>query len=241
MALLLIGGRRDGHGLPLRHARPGRGRARGRHRGRRIGRPEVVTRRLDQAGRVVIDVGINRASRRQAVRRRGLRRRAAEVAAAITPVPGGVGPMTIAMLLSEQPASGAPPRRRLAGNSSAGHSCGPRGRGADLASGVPRRYRTALGFAITDHALCSSTKSGIAQRFVGAALVRANAIALELAERDDRRRRGARVELQRLDRARALGPRRVEVDDREIIFSGRQLGPRAEVVVDDLAGETQRR
>ena len=49
-------------------------------------------------GAVVIDVGMNRERRRQAVRRRRFRRRR-EVAGWITPVPGGVGPMTIAMLL----------------------------------------------------------------------------------------------------------------------------------------------
>ena len=48
-------------------------------------------------GAVVIDVGINRARGRPG-RRRGLRAVAA-VAGAITPVPGGVGPMTIACLL----------------------------------------------------------------------------------------------------------------------------------------------
>jgi methylenetetrahydrofolate dehydrogenase (NADP+)/methenyltetrahydrofolate cyclohydrolase len=54
---------------------------------------------------VVIDVGMNRiddptgAVGDAAGRRRRLRR-GASVASAITPVPGGVGPMTIAMLLA---------------------------------------------------------------------------------------------------------------------------------------------
>jgi len=55
-------------------------------------------------GAVVIDVGINRVE--DATRPRGYRlvgdvhyAEAAGVAAAITPVPGGVGPLTIAMLL----------------------------------------------------------------------------------------------------------------------------------------------
>ena len=56
-------------------------------------------------GAVVIDVGMNRVA--DAVGqaglpprgRRGLRRACSEVASLITPVPGGVGPMTIAMLL----------------------------------------------------------------------------------------------------------------------------------------------
>jgi len=54
---------------------------------------------------VVIDVGINRVE--DATRPRGYRLvgdvafyEAKEVAGIITPVPGGVGPMTIAMLLS---------------------------------------------------------------------------------------------------------------------------------------------
>jgi methylenetetrahydrofolate dehydrogenase (NADP+)/methenyltetrahydrofolate cyclohydrolase len=62
-----------------------------------IGKPGFVTAEMVKPGAVVIDVGINRLNDRlvgdvafQAVR---------AVASAITPVPGGVGPMTIAMLL----------------------------------------------------------------------------------------------------------------------------------------------
>ena len=62
-----------------------------------IGKPEFVTADMVQPGAVVIDVGINRLGDKlvgdvafEAVSR---------VASAITPVPGGVGPMTIAMLL----------------------------------------------------------------------------------------------------------------------------------------------
>ncbi|GAB5444095.1 MAG: bifunctional methylenetetrahydrofolate dehydrogenase/methenyltetrahydrofolate cyclohydrolase FolD [Fuerstiella sp.] len=62
-----------------------------------VGIPEFVTADMVKPGAVVIDVGINRKDDRlvgdvdfQPV---------SEVAAAITPVPGGVGPMTIAMLL----------------------------------------------------------------------------------------------------------------------------------------------
>ena len=51
-------------------------------------------------GAVVIDVGINRPAGRQAVRRRRFRRLPGNVAGQITPVPGGVGPMTITMLLA---------------------------------------------------------------------------------------------------------------------------------------------
>jgi methylenetetrahydrofolate dehydrogenase (NADP+)/methenyltetrahydrofolate cyclohydrolase len=52
----------------------------------------------------VIDVGMNRISPEEAHNKSGLVgdvefAAAAEIAAAITPVPGGVGPMTIALLL----------------------------------------------------------------------------------------------------------------------------------------------
>ncbi len=69
-----------------------------------IGRPEAITADMVKEGAVVIDVGINRVSDPTA--RRGYRLKGdvhfdsvSEKAAAITPVPGGVGPMTIAMLL----------------------------------------------------------------------------------------------------------------------------------------------
>ena len=69
-----------------------------------IGRPNVITADMVKVGAVVVDVGINRVD--DASRRRGYRLvgdvdfvAVSEKAAAITPVPGGVGPMTIAMLL----------------------------------------------------------------------------------------------------------------------------------------------
>ena len=69
-----------------------------------IGRPEAITADMVKEGAVVIDVGINRVDDPSA--RRGYRLKGdvafdavAEKASAITPVPGGVGPMTIAMLL----------------------------------------------------------------------------------------------------------------------------------------------
>ena len=70
-----------------------------------IGRPEFVTADMVRPGATVVDVGINRVD--DARRERGYRLvgdvaydAVAEVAGAITPVPGGVGPMTIAMLLA---------------------------------------------------------------------------------------------------------------------------------------------
>ncbi len=68
-----------------------------------IGRPEFVPGDWIKPGAVVIDVGVNRVP---ADNEKGYRLvgdvkfdEAVEVASAITPVPGGVGPMTIAMLL----------------------------------------------------------------------------------------------------------------------------------------------
>lgn len=69
-----------------------------------IGRPEMVRGSWVKPGAAVIDVGINRVE--DATRPRGYRLvgdvaydEVKEVAGWITPVPGGVGPMTIAMLL----------------------------------------------------------------------------------------------------------------------------------------------
>ena len=62
-----------------------------------IGKPEYVTKQFVKPGAVVIDVGINRVDGKlcgdvdfDAVK---------DKTSAITPVPGGVGPMTIAMLM----------------------------------------------------------------------------------------------------------------------------------------------
>jgi methylenetetrahydrofolate dehydrogenase (NADP+)/methenyltetrahydrofolate cyclohydrolase len=69
-----------------------------------IGRTEMVTGDMIKPGAAVIDVGINQ--KEDSTKKRGYRlvgdveyESAKEVAGAITPVPGGVGPMTIAMLL----------------------------------------------------------------------------------------------------------------------------------------------
>jgi len=84
-----------------------------------IGRAGMITRPFIKPGATVIDVGMNtltdpaefqrffagNASREEAFRRKGsvligdVHPEAAEVAGAITPVPGGVGPLTIAMLM----------------------------------------------------------------------------------------------------------------------------------------------
>ena len=69
-----------------------------------IGVPEFVTARMVREGAVVIDVGVNRIP--DATKKSGARlvgdvafAGVAKKARAITPVPGGVGPMTIAMLM----------------------------------------------------------------------------------------------------------------------------------------------
>ena len=69
-----------------------------------IGYPEMIRKEMVKPGAVVIDVGVNRVE--DATRPKGYRlvgdvqfSEVSEVAKAITPVPGGVGPMTIALLL----------------------------------------------------------------------------------------------------------------------------------------------
>ena len=68
------------------------------------GRPDTLTGDMLKPGAVVIDVGVNRVP--DATKPKGFRlvgdadfESCAKVAGAITPVPGGVGPMTITMLL----------------------------------------------------------------------------------------------------------------------------------------------
>ena len=70
-----------------------------------IGRPEMITGEMVKPGAVVIDVGTNRV--KAPGRSKGYRvcgdvlfDEVSEVASAISPVPGGVGPMTITMLLA---------------------------------------------------------------------------------------------------------------------------------------------
>ena len=69
-----------------------------------IGRPRMLGAEHVKPGAVVIDVGMNRLTPEEAGNKSGLvgdvdHRAVAEIASAITPVPGGVGPMTIALLL----------------------------------------------------------------------------------------------------------------------------------------------
>lgn len=67
-----------------------------------VGRPEMITGDFVKPGATVIDVGINRIERDGKSKLVGdvHYASAAAVAGAITPVPGGVGPMTIACLLA---------------------------------------------------------------------------------------------------------------------------------------------
>ncbi len=70
-----------------------------------VGRPRTITRDMVRPGAVVIDVGVNRVADPSG--EKGFRlvgdvafEEVSEVASAITPVPGGVGPMTRALLMS---------------------------------------------------------------------------------------------------------------------------------------------
>ncbi len=69
-----------------------------------VGRPRLIERDFVKPGAIVIDVGMNRLTPEQARTPSGLVgdvdfEAVSDLASAITPVPGGVGPMTIAMLL----------------------------------------------------------------------------------------------------------------------------------------------
>jgi methylenetetrahydrofolate dehydrogenase (NADP+)/methenyltetrahydrofolate cyclohydrolase len=70
-----------------------------------VGRPDTITADMIRDGAVVIDVGMNRVE--DSTKKSGYRlvgdvdfEAVSEKASAISPVPGGVGPMTIAMLLT---------------------------------------------------------------------------------------------------------------------------------------------
>ncbi|MBS4461507.1 bifunctional methylenetetrahydrofolate dehydrogenase/methenyltetrahydrofolate cyclohydrolase FolD [Aerococcaceae bacterium zg-B36] len=65
-----------------------------------VGQPALITKEMVKTGAVVIDVGINRQENGKLVGDVQYEE-VSEVAAAITPVPGGVGPMTVAMLMQQ--------------------------------------------------------------------------------------------------------------------------------------------
>lgn len=64
-----------------------------------VGRPKFITKDMVKPGAVVIDVGINRLEGTKKIEGDVDFEEIKEIAQLITPVPGGVGPMTIAMLL----------------------------------------------------------------------------------------------------------------------------------------------
>lgn len=68
-----------------------------------VGKPEMITADMVKPGAIVIDVGINRVESRDGKSKLVgdvAFETVAEIASYITPVPGGIGPMTVAMLLS---------------------------------------------------------------------------------------------------------------------------------------------
>jgi methylenetetrahydrofolate dehydrogenase (NADP+)/methenyltetrahydrofolate cyclohydrolase len=64
-----------------------------------IGKAKFVTKDMVKDGAVVIDVGINRMPDSKVICGDVDTENVSEIASKITPVPGGVGPMTIAMLM----------------------------------------------------------------------------------------------------------------------------------------------
>jgi methylenetetrahydrofolate dehydrogenase (NADP+)/methenyltetrahydrofolate cyclohydrolase len=77
------------------------------------GKPNLIVPQMVKTGAVVIDVGINRLPDGRLVGDvdfEGVRKKASH----ITPVPGGVGPMTVTMLLVNTVASAERAHARLA-------------------------------------------------------------------------------------------------------------------------------
>lgn len=62
-----------------------------------VGRPHLVRKEWVRPGAIVVDVGVNRVEGKLLG---DVHPEVAEVASALTPVPGGVGPMTVAMLMA---------------------------------------------------------------------------------------------------------------------------------------------
>ncbi|BAZ43234.1 methenyltetrahydrofolate cyclohydrolase [Chondrocystis sp. NIES-4102] len=67
-----------------------------------VGKPGMITPEMVKPGAVVVDVGINRIENNQGKSQLvgDVAQEVESIASYITPVPGGVGPMTVAMLLS---------------------------------------------------------------------------------------------------------------------------------------------
>jgi methylenetetrahydrofolate dehydrogenase (NADP+) / methenyltetrahydrofolate cyclohydrolase len=68
-----------------------------------VGKPEMITHDMVKDGAVVVDVGINRVESKDGKSKLVgdvAFEEVSQVASYITPVPGGIGPMTVAMLLS---------------------------------------------------------------------------------------------------------------------------------------------
>jgi methylenetetrahydrofolate dehydrogenase (NADP+)/methenyltetrahydrofolate cyclohydrolase len=82
-----------------------------------VGIPRLITADMVKPGAVVIDVGINRIQEQDKSRLVGDvdYDTVVEVAAAVSPVPGGVGPLTVAMLL-ENTALAAKERKKAPQN-----------------------------------------------------------------------------------------------------------------------------
>jgi methylenetetrahydrofolate dehydrogenase (NADP+)/methenyltetrahydrofolate cyclohydrolase len=76
-----------------------------------VGLPEVITADMVKQGATVVDVGITRT---EAGLVGDVEPDVAEVAAYLTPVPGGVGPMTIAALLENAVRAASYRRGKLA-------------------------------------------------------------------------------------------------------------------------------
>jgi methylenetetrahydrofolate dehydrogenase (NADP+)/methenyltetrahydrofolate cyclohydrolase len=64
-----------------------------------VGKPYFVGKEFIKPGAIVIDVGVNRIDGSKKIVGDVIFEEAAEIAEAITPVPGGVGPMTVAYLM----------------------------------------------------------------------------------------------------------------------------------------------
>ena len=62
-----------------------------------VGKPNIITKDMVKKGAIVIDVGINRTKDGKLCG--DVAKDVQDIASYLSPVPGGVGPMTVAMLL----------------------------------------------------------------------------------------------------------------------------------------------